>query len=333
MKRRVLLIFFAISVSLWVWGQEPRVSNHIPTYDIGGLLFAGTFPINNPVSTGDSAFAYLYRFEQAGILPVDSVTFDTLGYFWFTGVEEGKYFLKAGLKETSTRFAQYLPAYHGNCLSWFDSDTIFVDHDIYNADIYLIPGISISPGTGHIQGIIFMEQTTGDPIPLSRGQVVLADADGNPYRCDYADESGGFLFEMIPPGEYQVFGEYTGSYSQRLDVILDSINTSLNNLSLMVYSEVPGINDDEGSVPVSILIFPNPADGYLNIQLTAERPERIMVQFYNHMGQVVLSSTLRIPAGQFHEVLHIQNLPPDIYLISFRGMDENWHVIKKFIKN
>ena len=184
MKRKILLIFFALSVSLWVWGQEPRVSNceanftyqqnpsnfmivnfentstgditdywwdfgdgtsasgdmlsqafpsagdftvcltisnnnsvdpcddsicqkvmvyPITTYDVGGLLFAGIFPINNPVSTGDTAFAYLYRFEAAGLIPVDSVTFDTLGYFYFTGVKEGKYFLKSGLTETSLR--------------------------------------------------------------------------------------------------------------------------------------------------------------------------------------------------------------------------------------
>jgi len=413
MKRRTILIFFTISVSLVVWGQVPpglnceanftyqqdpsnylivnfvststgditdywwdfgdgsssggenpshafpfegeftvclTVSNSginpcldsicktvvvhpIISYDLGGLLFAGIFPINNPVSTGDTGFAYLYRFEPAGLIPVDTVMFDTLGYFWFSGLEEGKYFLKAGLKETSLRFAQYLPSYHVDDLFWFDSDTIFLDYDIYNAGIYMIPGMPISPGEGHIHGTLLIEQSTGSPIPLKQGQVVLADVDGDPYLCDYTDDSGEFLFDKIPPGEYQIFGEYPGSYSQRLDVILDSNNNSIDNLFLVIYSEIPGIHIDEGSAPVSVQIFPNPTDRLLNIQLTVEYPKQITVQFYNYTGQAVLTSVLQMPAGQFHEVLNVEALPPGIYLISFRGKNENWHVVKKLLKN
>ena len=414
MKPKILLILFAMSVSLWVHGQEPRVSNceasftyqQNPTnlmivnftntssgeisnyfwsfgdgstfngaspshafpkngeftvcltvtnnstqnpcidsicmkvnvypyisYDIGGLLFAGTFPINNPSPTGDTALAFLYRLDDGGLMPVDTVCFDTLGYFWFTGVEEGSYLLKAGLKETSVRFSNYLPSYRGDYLFWVDSDTIHVDHDIYNSDIHMIPGASISSGTGHIQGTMLMDQSTGGSAPLKQGQVILADADGNPYVCVYADDSGEFFFAMVPPGEYQIFAEYTGSYSQRLDVILDSSTSSVNNLSLMVYSEIPGIHEDEGSAPVSVLVFPNPADGQVNLQLTVDRPEKLQVQLYNHIGQVVLTTTMQLPAGQFQEVLNIQDLPHGIYLISFRGIGENWHVIKKLLKN
>ena len=304
----------------------------LPQYNVGGLLFAGAYPINNPLSTGDTAFAYLYKVEPAGLVPVDSVLFDTLGYFWFAGVTEGKYFLKTGLIESSSRFSQYLPAYHGDCLFWTDADTLFIDHHIYNVDVYMIPGIPLSAGTGHIQGWLMMEQNTGATIPMGEGQVILADATGVPYFCTYSDPSGEFLFEQVPQGEYQIFSEYTGMFSQKLDLLLDETNPHSDSLELIVYAAIPGMDDSPSSEPVNVSIFPNPVNTYLKVQITLNQPEQMQARIYNHMGQLMKVTDWQLPAGKFQQELNLEDLPPAIYLISIQDIHAAWVVIKKFIK-
>ena len=44
-------------------------------YDIGGLAFIGNTPINNPISTGDTGVAYLYRKYNDAVVPVDTNLF------------------------------------------------------------------------------------------------------------------------------------------------------------------------------------------------------------------------------------------------------------------
>jgi len=305
----------------------------LPQYNIGGLLFAGTYPINNPLPNGDTAFAYLYKFEPAGLVPVDSIFFDTLGYFWFMGITEGKYFLKTGLLESSIRFSQYLPAYHGDCLLWTDADTLLVDQNVYNVNIYMVPGKPMTPGTGYIRGQLVMEQSNGGAIPMEEGQVVLADATGTPYSCTYSGQSGEFLFEQLPPGEYQIFSEYTARFSQKIDLLLDETNPVSDSLELMVYAAISGIDDPPSSEPVNVAIFPNPVSTCLRIQISLKKSEQIEARVYNHMGQLMRSTQWQMPAGKFQQEMNLEELSPAIYLISIQNPQSDWRVIKKFIKN
>ena len=304
----------------------------LPQYNIGGLLFAGNYPINNPVSTGDVAFAYLYKFEPIGLVPVDSVIFDTLGYFWFSGVTEGKYFLKTGLLESSPKFSEYLPAYHGDCLLWTDADTLNVNQNIYNVNIYMVHGTPMSPGEGYIRGQLVMEQSIGGSVPMEKGQVVLADEKGNPYFCTYTDSSGEFFFEDVPPGEYQIFSEYTARFSEKLDLLLDDDDPSADSLELRVYAAISGINDPASTEPVHVVIFPNPVNTFMRIQISLKHPEHVQARVYNQMGQLLRTADWQLPAGNLQQELNLESLPPALYLISLQDIHSNWRVLKKFVK-
>jgi len=304
----------------------------LPQYNIGGLLFAGAYPINNPISTGDTAFAYLYRFGPSGLIPVDSTCFDTLGYFWFAGVTEGKYFLKTGLLQSSARFNQYLPAYHGDCLRWTDADTLFIDRNIFDITIYLIPGNPIPAGNGHIHGYLMLEQAGGGSLPLEAGQVVLANATGNPYYCTYSGSSGEFLFEEVPMGEYRIFSEYTGKFSQQVSLMLDENNPFADSLELNLYAAIQGVGDPLSAGPVEVSVFPNPAEAILRVQLSLKRPEQVQVSIYNSMGRRMKSEEWTLPAGKFQQELNVEDLPPAIYLLSVQDIHSGWLVMKKFIK-
>ncbi|MBE0648796.1 MAG: T9SS type A sorting domain-containing protein [Bacteroidales bacterium] len=304
----------------------------LPQYNIGGLLFAGTFPINNPLSTGDTAFAYLYRFEQAGLIAVDSIFFDTLGYFWFMGVTEGKYFLKTGLTESSTRFSGYLPAYHGDCLLWTDADTLIVNQNVYNVNIYMVKGKPMTPGAGMIHGNLLIEQSNGGTIPMEKGQVILADASGIPYQCTYSNPSGEFTFGQIPQGEYQIFGEYTARFSQKIDLLLDETSPNADSLELKLYASISGIDDPHSNQPANVTVFPNPVGSLLKLQIKLNEPEQVKVNIYNHMGQHLVTDEWKFPSGNFQQEIDVSYLPPAIYLITIQNSHSHWQVIKKFVK-
>ncbi len=91
-------------------------------YDIGGLAFIGNTPINNPISTGDTGVAYLYRKYNDAVVPVDTNYFYEFGYYWFSDVREGNHIVKVGLTENSEHFASFAPSYYPDHLYWEDAE-------------------------------------------------------------------------------------------------------------------------------------------------------------------------------------------------------------------
>ncbi len=302
-------------------------------YNVGGLLFAGNYPINNPAPTGDTAFAYLYKFESTHLVPVDSLFFTNLGYFWFTGVKEGKYFLKTGLVESSVRFANYLPAYHGDCLHWTDADTLFVDQDIFNLTIQMVQAKPMTLGNGFIHGNILIEQNNGVTIPMEKGQVVLADASGVPYSCTYSSPSGEFFFEYIPQGEYQIFGEYTSRFSQKIDLLLDENSPNADSLELKLFASISGIDNPYPIQTDIVTVYPNPVNMILNVRITEKQTEAVKMHIYNHMGQCMMTEEWIFPSGKFQHEINVSELPGAIYLITIGDSHSHWQVTKKFVKN
>jgi len=340
--KRFTLILFTLSLLFFIRGNSQQVfaggpetrltapQGSLSYYRIGGLLFAGSFPINNPQPTGDTAFAYLYLYEGKEIIPVDSVVFDTLGYFTFDSVVPGKYCLKSGLAKQSARFSQYIPAYYGNELMWADCDTLeIVDHNIFNAHIYLIDATPLDPGPGHIWGALLLDGPRGGT-PLENCQVVLADQLGEPLQCTFSGAQGAFRFDSLPAGNYKVFAEYTGMFSQNREVALDTTHPYADSLSVTLFTQLPGIPD--WPAPVSVTLYPNPADQQVILQFRLRKPEEFQLSVYNFLGEVLWSETVRYPACQFQKSINLTGYPNNVYLISLRDTRMEWEIIKKFIK-
>lgn len=311
--------------------EEVRV-DVLSQYDIGGLLFAGDYPINNPLNSGDTAFAFLYRFEEANLVPVDSITFDTLGYFWFTGVTEGKYFIKTGLLESSTHFTGFLPTYHGDCLRWTDADTLFVDQNFYNVQIRMVPGTPLAEGEGSIRGKLKLEQTGGGTTPLEKGQVMLADASGTPYFCSYSGPGGEFRFDQLPQGEYRIYSEYTGRFSQTIDLELDEASMHADSLELTLYAPIQGINETPAADAVEVTLFPNPVTSRLTLQITLKQPGEVECLLFDHLGQEIYHTGWNLAAGMFQQEIDLTALPPAIYLVSLQDVTSGWRISRKIVK-
>jgi PKD repeat protein len=133
-------------------------------YDIGGHLFAGLFPINNPVAAGDTGIAWLYRISGPSYVLLDSVIFTYLGYYTFPTIPEGNYYIKAGLMPGSTHYSDYTDSWYPGVPVPENADTIVVaDSNRYRLDIALVPPLIDKNGQNEpVTGEIFPNPVAND---------------------------------------------------------------------------------------------------------------------------------------------------------------------------
>ena len=86
-------------------------------FSLGGLVWAGDFPLNNPVFSNDTGIVYLYRVYQGQLFFFGSKTFYENGYYWFTDLLQGDYMLKISLTRESNNYLNYIPTYFGDQVS------------------------------------------------------------------------------------------------------------------------------------------------------------------------------------------------------------------------
>lgn len=286
-----------------------------PTYLLGGLLYAGNFPINNPFNTGDFGYAYLYRLLDGEILPVDTIQFDTLGYFYFLNVPAGDYLLKAGLKQNSSNFSSYLPGYFEHFSGWIEADTLRITADYFMAHVHMAMLVDLPSGLGNIEGYVVADVPTTVRARIGNCQVTLGDSLGRPVRCTYTDGTGSFRFDYLPDGNYILTAEYTGLYSDIVQVRIDPVQPVLDNIEVVLHDSPQGIGPAGKPASFDVSIFPNPASGELNIAIRSDKVQEIQYRMINALGQTILQKDLRVQAGNSLEQAAVSGIPPGIYIL------------------
>ncbi len=180
------------------------------------------------------------------------------------------------------------------------------------------------------------------------------------------DANGDFLFEsesdpvIVVAGDLNtnrtfalsmpvnmVAGTYLavcGAYSQGLKVVnagttdpqtsflLDLFDNTWYYQTAIPYVRLnfsPTIGLDENSANLNSMIYPNPADGILNIKLQSETQTAVSVSILDNTGKEVLSSNTDFNGTETMS-LNIENLSAGIY--SVRLASETGVVTKKFVK-
>jgi PKD repeat protein len=304
-------------------------------YDLGGLVFTGLNPINNPYPTGDTGIAYLYRIYNNNIIPVDTNYFYAFGYYWFTGVREGNHIVKAGLTENSENFGSFAQAYYPQQLYWDDAETIQVlDSNNYYVDVHLIGLQGIESGIGSINGHIIdlpnpslSDYVYGQPVYLySESDELLASVLSN--------FMGSFSFNNLAYGAYKLRTDVTGFYCEPIMVTLDQANPVYNNVLLEIFETYPnGSVEIEHTDFISGPVYPNPVMDKLNIDLKNHRDLEIHVSVYALTGIKVLEETIRIGAGNNTITLSTQGLGGGLYFVRLAVEGEEKEISCKFLRN
>jgi PKD repeat protein len=321
--------------STGAWDCFDSISSFVKTsayYNLGGLLFAGKFPINNPHDSKDTGIVYLYRAHNKWIVPVDSNRFTYMGYYTFLHVLEGNYIIKAGLTEGSSQFKEYLPAYNGSQCKWQTTSPFSLDHTIFDNDIYLIAGNDSLSGSARIRGSVIF---SADTSVLPNAEVLLLNDDLVPIKATYSDASGNFEFPALPFGIYNLYPEVTGKYSKVVQVSVDTSNPVSEGLKLEVFEhEVTGIASSHNkSGFIFGRIYPNPGTAYF--QLWAFSPETLEVtaELIALTGELMLSKNIEIVQGNNLLTIPLPNMPSGMYFVVIRSGDGRIINTQKIIKN
>ena len=304
-------------------------------YSIGGHVFAGDHPINNPVSTGDTGVAFLYKLLNNHVVPFDTVTFTYLGYYTFPHLLTGDYIVKVALTGGSLNALKYAPVYYVRQLYWQQSSLLGVsDTSIFNFDIYLKRVNDSTVGSGRISGRVQRQVQTSASFTLFRSEVLLLDSIKNIINYTLSDASGNFSFPDIPYGNYLLFVESTGKFSKFSQVRISAQNPVVDTLVLGIYDHtVTGISEVTAYAYVSAgTPFPNPSSAAVNTPLTITRPVDLLTTVYSIQSVPLLHSRSHFNPGSFLMLSDLSSLSPGIYILVIRTSGGDRICNEKIIK-
>lgn len=301
-------------------------------YNFGGLVWAGEYPLNNPVFSNDTGMVSLYRAYQEQVVFVESKLFSENGYYWFTDMIEGKYLLKVGLTQGSPSYSDYLPTYFGDQVVWDAAQWVHLDSDQFELNIHLHETAGIPAGNGEIYGNVMYSGNE----PIGYGQiisVILADSSHQPLRSTLPSPSGGFSFTGLPFGTYFVRADMAGRYSEPVMVTLTS-NVPVSGLLELIVNEATYLYVPEDQ-SISLLaghVYPNPAGDWLNIDIEFNAAASIELLVTDMMGRKVLKERRCMDKDRKTLQMHVSSLPSGIYFLRILSNDGKAPVTRKFIR-
>jgi PKD repeat protein len=309
-----------------------RIVQTCSYYNVGGLLFAGQFPINNPHYSGDTGVAYLYRAHNQWIVPVDTTRFTYLGYYAFLQELEGNYIIKADLTEASSHNKDYLPAYNSDQLKWQTATSFLVDHDIFDMDIHLIIANDSLSGKASLQGSVIFNDDTSE---LSNAEVLLFNNELTPIKATFSNAEGDFEFPSLPFGTYNLYPEVTGKFSRVLQVTVDSLHPVAEGIQLKVYNhEVTGIAPVQDNNGITFgKIYPNPVTEDFQFRVLSPSVLRINADILTLTGEPILMKNIDIVQGINLLTLPLRNITSGMYFLVVKSMEGRILNTQKIIKN
>jgi PKD repeat protein len=305
-------------------------------FDLGGFAFIGDFPINNPLPTGDTAVALLYRITNNQITPVDSLVFYELGYYWFTQLIKGNYMVKIKLTSNSLHSYTYMPAYYPDALTWTAASPINLTvSSLYNTNVYLLP-CEFNPGPGEITGYVrFINDINIDPeYSLRDVEILLYGQDGRPLQSTFSDETGRFVFTDLVYGTYKLIADVTGLYSDFSSVSITPDSPIASSIDVIVHEQtVFGFDESITSIPFTLeSIYPVPVFDELNIEVSSDYTITLLADVLNNCGQLILSRSCSLASGRQIIRLPVGMLDKGLYLLRIQSTDGKVIHTKKFIK-
>ena len=301
-------------------------------YNLGGLVFAGLYPINNPASTGDTGVAYLYRLKGNKVSPLDSIRFTYLGYYAFLHLFEGTYIVKAGLTEGSAHYNSFMPEYSGNQMKWQSATGIVISgSNSFANDIHFIQ-VSETPGIGSVGGYVSHKEKG---LLIGDAEVILYDEFMTPVSYTFTDEEGRFNFAGIGYGKYFLYPEITGKFAALQEVNIDEGSPAVEGIVLEVSDlDFTGIGpSDGGDYNDAVRLFPNPFTDEIHVQITSEGARRIVLDISTITGKNIYNATFERSENTSILNIPLTDIPKGLYFLTLRSEDGKLLTTRKVIKN
>ena len=304
-------------------------------FSLGGLVYAGEYPLNNPEVTGDTGIASLYRIVNNQIVFVEDNYFQELGYYWFGYLFPGDYMIKVGLTHGSPHYEDYFTTYYGDKISWTKANLLSITNtSLFEEEIHLLPVQQLAPGNGIIRGNVRFEQ--GDLFsmpPISATTVILSDIDHNPLVFTQPDASGYFELTGIPYGTYLLSADATGKPASTITINLDDNSPTVEGINLTVFGTNPSIIPEEFDQGISFIrVYPNPVRDNLHISLYSAISTPVSVKILDVTGRTYKVMTTVLDKGLNQVQVPASSLPSGVYFLVLEPLGNYLPVTAKFIK-
>ncbi|MEI6681294.1 MAG: PKD domain-containing protein [Bacteroidota bacterium] len=303
-------------------------------FDLGGHLFAGAYPINNPVSTGDTGLAYLYRKEGAHLIPYDTLSFTNLGYYAFPRTLNGSYVLRAALSKGSAHYAGFFPSYYPQIFKWQDAAVLnLADSNDFNAHVYLLPVTDTASGPGSIRGKVIKAGLSGHPPGLDQTEVILYSNLMVPLKYAITAKTGQFELNALPYGAYYLYVESPGKYSRLTAVWLEPGKPVADSVLLEVFTyDVTGIPVVSNMAGIAGELFPNPASDHVTLEIHLHQAATLTFEIRAMTGQRVTAGRLPCRPGDNLFTIPVNAYAPGVYLFTVSSDSGERIMLKKLIK-
>jgi len=280
-------------------------------YHLGGHAFINNFPI-------DKGNAYLYMLDSAdNYYSVDTVEFDTLGYYFFYHIPKGKYIVKVEPTCESQYYSVLLPTYYGDELFWQDCKIVDFTSTSWEYDINLILANGSSLGEGSISGNVAYEEMfmSVNNVSAQGVNIYLFDDFDNLLSCNYSDNNGDFGFDLVETNTYWIYPEITGISAEKIKVVLTNESPIVDNIEIKIQNGINSIfpNDDLVENNIVGLPYPNPANDVINISINAPNAVDVTYFIYDMYGKNIFSGKENMVSNSFK--IHTDNINNGSYII------------------
>jgi PKD repeat protein len=299
-------------------------------FNLGGQVFAGKYPINNPEFINDIAKVTLFKKSGNALHEITSGLFHEYGYYFFVDVMEGDYVVHAELIEDSPSFKQYVPAYTGSTHSWQASQHIsLTGQHMYEAHIYMQNLPLVASGSGYISGNInSLDNTLHD----HGNRIIFLFHQGNVVDYAHTNSTGNFVFSNLHLGSYQLKAEIASQYSRTVDVNLSDFQNQAMGLNIdLSASGIFGTEEVAGSSEVNLLLFPNPASSILNVSLEFKKAGNVTAEIVSTTGIVQQKNEYWLNEGNNTMLLNTLQLPQGLYILVLKSGDGSLIQSQRFV--
>jgi PKD repeat protein len=312
-----------------------------PSGQIIGYLWKDTLNF-----TPADGLVYLIEYDSVngGILTAIDTIQTQQGFFDFQNVPTGLYLIKAALLPTDADYANYLPTYFIQSLSWGNAQYISPVPFGLPAliDIQLVQGNNLG-GPGFIGGLVANgagRPVTGDVTlvedildlePMEGVSVLLLDANNNAVTHTVTDADGAYSFSNIAMGTYKVHVEELGKVTFDATVVIDANNMNHDAVHFTVHSDMVTLTGvyDVANIE-NFQVFPNPVSDAATVQIQLNESMDATLTVTNLMGQTMVNQNMRLNAGDNTFTVEMSDLPAGLYLLSVKsGTDVITYKVQK----
>ena len=299
-------------------------------YHLGGHVFSEYFPI-------DLGYAFLYMVDSLdNYIPIDTISFDTLGYYYFYQIPQGKYLVKVEPMRDSEYYGILLPTYYGDKLFWDEAELIELNTTSWEYDIVLSHSGGIINGGGSISGNI-------EYIDLPRSVKEYNAAGVNIYLFDdldnlltyhYSDEEGNFIFDLLELNTYWLYPEVTGIHADRIRVELTPETPDINIEITIQANGISYVLPDEGLIQNKVvgLPYPNPVSGTLNIPIDSAPGSKVSYVIFDAYGHTISSKEIDITFSSNSYQVNTTSLKNGSYILRTRVDDVTYDQVFIVVK-